>query len=156
MHLAELTVNNIPPNGNRLFISSNGQDNFGPANSNSFEANTRVLTGNGDDKFEIVFDLPTEAVGFDTCVTSLAPAEQVQVFGVGNTVPGTFELTHAANVIGFFGVIDGGCERNAAALQSRSKKAGVKPAFRFTNRVDHARGIAGRKGDQRRSDQAAF
>ena len=104
LDLAQVRIENVVVGSNELFIAPDGQTNFGPDASPSFTANTKVLTGNGADVFDIFFKNPTSAFGFDTYVNSISPGEMVSVFDLNDTLLGAYQISHAANVVGFFGV----------------------------------------------------
>lgn len=82
---------------------------FGPGGLTS-----HVLTDNNQDHWRMDFVSQTTAVGFDTYLNDVdgsgafaAPEAIIQIFDTSNSLIDTFVHTHAANVVGFFGVLAG-------------------------------------------------
>jgi len=87
-----------------VFVASAGYTNFGVTKTTS-----SVLTANGDEDFTLTMELnfPATAVAFDTYLNTYTEQATIKVFGAGNVVLGTYNLTHDAEVVGFFGVTSG-------------------------------------------------
>ena len=82
-----------------IWVASPGYTNFGVKPTTS-----SVLTANGDEdfQFELAFDDPVTALGFDTYLNSFGPAV-IEVYSAEGLL-GTFTLQHDPATIGFFGV----------------------------------------------------
>lgn len=65
---------------------------------------SHVLTDNREDHWRMDFSSPSRAVGFDTFLNFNALAN-IQIFDTGNTLIDSVVHTHAASVVGFFGVL---------------------------------------------------
>ena len=86
------------PRKPNVWVSSPGYPNYGVVSTAS-----SILTATGDENFSVEFSVPTQVVGFDTYLNNSPPAN-IQIFSDTNLI-GSYDLTHPADEIGFFGVV---------------------------------------------------
>jgi len=86
--------------GTNVWVADSGYNNFGVKPTTS-----SVLTATGPEDFSVSFVLggSCTALAFDTYLNWYELAT-IQVYGAGDVLLGTYQLTHAEDVIGFFGV----------------------------------------------------
>lgn len=106
-------------NSNNIIIVGDGVTNFGMTGA----IGSQVLTGNGEDDFSFVLDVPVQALGFNTYLNTYCPAE-IKIYGQSGLL-GTYTQDHNVEEVGFFGVVssesiskvewrtDGGAIQNA-------------------------------------------
>jgi hypothetical protein len=100
---ASITLDGIVYDGEgttNVWVASPGYTNFGVNPTTS-----SVLTATGPEDFSVSFVLggSCTALAFDTYLNWYESAT-IQVYGAGDVLLGTYQLTHDEDVIGFFGV----------------------------------------------------